>query len=48
VDDATMRIACRYLGPEAGAAYAERGEDDLVVRLEPGNLRAWDFADDLA
>jgi PPOX class probable F420-dependent enzyme len=48
VDDATIRIACRYLGPEAGAAYAERGEDDLVVRLEPGDLRAWDFADDLA
>jgi PPOX class probable F420-dependent enzyme len=48
VDDATLRIACRYLGPEAGAAYAERGEDDLVVRLEPGDLRAWDFADVLA
>jgi PPOX class probable F420-dependent enzyme len=48
VDDATLRIACRYLGPEGGAAYAERGEDDVVVRLEPGDLRAWDFADDLA
>src|SRR5213596_2839995 len=48
VDDAMIRIACRYLGPEAGAAYAERAEDDLAVRLEPGDLRAWDFADDLA
>jgi PPOX class probable F420-dependent enzyme len=48
VEDATLRIACRYLGPEVGAAYAERGEDDLLVRLEPGDLRAWDFADDLA
>ena len=46
VEDATMRIACRYLGPEAGARYAERGEDDLLVRLEPGDLRAWDFIDD--
>ena len=48
VDDATVRIASRYLGPEAGAAYAERAEDDLVVRLEPGDLRAWDFTDELA
>jgi PPOX class probable F420-dependent enzyme len=48
VEDATIRIACRYLGSEAGAAYAERGEDDLLVRLEPGDLRAWDFADGLA
>ena len=48
VEDATVRIASRYLGPEAGAAYAERGEDDLLVRLEPGDLRAWDFADELA
>ena len=46
VDDATLRIASRYLGPDAGAAYAARGEDDLLVRLEPGDLRGWDFADD--
>jgi PPOX class probable F420-dependent enzyme len=46
VEDATIRIAGRYLGAEAGAAYAERAEDDLLVRLEPGELRAWDFADD--
>jgi PPOX class probable F420-dependent enzyme len=48
VPDATLRIASRYLGPEAGAAYAERSEDDLLVRLEPGTLRAWDFADEPA
>ena len=43
------RIAIRYLGPEAGAAYAGEpaGEgEDLLVRLEPGDLRTWDFADD--
>jgi PPOX class probable F420-dependent enzyme len=40
------RIATRYLGPEAGAQYAESGGDDLLIRLEPGDLRAWDFADD--
>ena len=42
------RIATRYLGPEAGERYAESGGDDLLVRLEPGELRAWDFADDFA
>jgi len=45
--DAVQRIASRYLGPQAGAAYAEQGGDDLLVRLEPGDLRAWDFADEL-
>ena len=40
------RIAVRYLGPQVGARYAETAGDDLVIRLEPGELRAWDFADD--
>jgi PPOX class probable F420-dependent enzyme len=39
------RIATRYLGPEAGERYAETAGDDLLIRLEPGELRAWDFAD---
>ena len=42
------RIAERYLGPEAGEQYAESAGDDLLIRLEPGELRAWDFADDFA
>jgi hypothetical protein len=42
------RIAARYLGQEAGERYAETGGDDLLIRLEPGELRAWDFADDFA
>jgi PPOX class probable F420-dependent enzyme len=46
--DAVERIASRYLGPQAGAAYAETAGDDLLIRLEPGDLRAWDFADELA
>jgi PPOX class probable F420-dependent enzyme len=45
VEDAT-RMAVRYLGREAGAAYAESAHDDLRIRLEPGELRAWDFADE--
>jgi PPOX class probable F420-dependent enzyme len=44
--DAVKRIASRYLGAEAGAAYAESASDDLLIRLEPGDLRAWDFADE--
>ena len=46
VEEATLRIASRYLGPEGAAAYVASGGDDLLVRLEPGVLRAWDFADD--
>lgn len=42
------RIATRYLGPEAGGQYADSAGDDLLIRLEPGELRAWDFADDIA
>jgi PPOX class probable F420-dependent enzyme len=42
------RIATRYLGPEAGQQYAETAGDNLLIRLEPGEMRAWDFADDFA
>jgi PPOX class probable F420-dependent enzyme len=48
IKDAVTRIASRYLGREAGAAYAERAKDDLLLRLEPGEVRAWDFADEHA
>jgi len=40
------RIAIRYLGEAEGAAQAERLADDVVIRLEPGELRAWDFSDE--
>jgi len=46
--EAVRRIASRYLGTEAGAAYAESAADDLLIRLEPGDLRAWDFADEFS
>jgi PPOX class probable F420-dependent enzyme len=45
--DIVREIAVRYLGVEEGGAYADRGHDDTLIRLEPGRLRAWDFADDL-
>ncbi len=47
-EEAVQRIASRYLGREAGAAYADSATDDLLIRLEPGELRAWDFADQLS
>lgn len=40
------RIASRYLGEQGGAAYADAAPDDLLIRLEPGELRGWDFTDD--
>jgi PPOX class probable F420-dependent enzyme len=43
--DAVRRIATRYLGEAGAAAYAESADDDTLIRLEPGRLRAWDFAD---
>jgi PPOX class probable F420-dependent enzyme len=46
--EAVRRIASRYLGAEAGAAYAESAGDDLLIRVEPGELRAWDFADEFS
>jgi PPOX class probable F420-dependent enzyme len=42
---AVRRIATRYLGEAAGTEYAETSGDDTLIRLEPGRLRAWDFAD---
>jgi PPOX class probable F420-dependent enzyme len=39
------RLAIRYLGEERGSAVAAELGDDTVIRLEPGVLRVWDFAD---
>jgi PPOX class probable F420-dependent enzyme len=44
--DVARRIAIRYLGETEGAAQADRLADDLVIRVEPGELRAWDFTDE--
>jgi hypothetical protein len=45
--DAIRDIAVRYLGERDGAAYTDSASDDTLIRLEPGRLRAWDFADQL-
>ena len=40
-------MAFRYLGEEAGNAYANGvGNKFVLVRLEPGNLRTWNFEGD--
>ena len=40
-------IASRYLGAARGRAYVEStGDAHLIIRLVPGALRAWDFADE--
>ena len=46
--ETTRRIAGRYLGAKQGAAYVEnfREADLVLVRVKPGVLRAWDFADE--
>lgn len=40
------RIARRYVGAQGEGFYAD-GEDGVVVRIEPGDMRGWDFRDDL-
>lgn len=45
--DFVREMSVRYLGKEAGEAYAEGSADSILVRLEPGDVRTWDFADEL-
>ena len=41
------RIAVRYLGAQQAKAYVDSVMEPMVViRLVPGRLRTWDFADD--
>jgi PPOX class probable F420-dependent enzyme len=49
VSETAHRIAARYIGEEAATADTEalRG-NDLIVRIEPGDIRIWDFADEFA
>jgi PPOX class probable F420-dependent enzyme len=44
--EAQRRIAVRYLGRQAGEAYAsEPSGREVILRVEPGEMRIWDFAD---
>jgi len=41
------RIARRYLGASRAERYLASSSDDaVVIRMMPGELRTWDFADD--
>jgi PPOX class probable F420-dependent enzyme len=45
--ETAVRIASRYLGPEKGEAYVRKvGGNDVTLRMAPGTLRIWDFADE--
>ncbi len=46
--ETTRRIAGRYLGAQQGSAYVKnfREADLVLIRVKPGVLRAWDFADE--
>jgi PPOX class probable F420-dependent enzyme len=47
VPQTARRIAARYIGEERGPAYvASLPGDHMIVRLQPGALRVWDFADE--
>ena len=48
VSETALRIVSRYEGLEDAAADVEalRGAD-VIVRIEPGDIRAWDYADEL-
>jgi hypothetical protein len=45
-DDVNRRIAMRYLPAEAVDGFLAGIGEGVILRLEPGRLRAWDFADD--
>lgn len=42
------RMAARYIGPERGKAYIDSFDPatQLTLRITPGLLRTWDFADE--
>ena len=47
-EELSRRLSIRYLGPVNGAIYAAKVAPGVVVRLEPGTLRAWDYIEEIA
>ena len=43
----SRRLSVRYLGTANGNAYADRVDPGVVVRVEPGTVRAWDYVDEI-
>jgi PPOX class probable F420-dependent enzyme len=47
VAQSAVEIASRYVGDERGTAFVgSNAAEDLIVRVAPGQIRVWDFADD--
>ena len=47
VTESAIDIASRYVGDDAGRQFVtENTGEDLIVRIAPGQIRVWDFADD--
>ena len=47
VPAAALEIATRYVGEERTTAFVgSNAGDDLLIRVAPGEIRMWDFADD--
>ncbi|HVA87093.1 MAG TPA: pyridoxamine 5'-phosphate oxidase family protein [Candidatus Saccharimonadales bacterium] len=45
--EVSRRLSIRYLGPAVGVEYADRVGPGVIVRVEPGRMRAWDFVDEV-
>jgi PPOX class probable F420-dependent enzyme len=47
VTETAVRIATRYVGRDEAVRFAGiLAGEDVIVRLEPGEVRIWDFVDD--
>ena len=44
--DVDRRIALRYLMPAAVDSFLASTGEGTMIRLDPGRIRAWDFADE--
>jgi len=46
VTEIARRIATRYIGEDEAATYADALHGtDVIVRIAPGDIRVWDYAD---
>ena len=49
VSETALRIVTRYEGSDDGAADVEAlGGADVIIRIEPGDIRVWDYADEFS
>jgi PPOX class probable F420-dependent enzyme len=47
-EELSRRLSVRYMGPVKGNQYADAVGSGVVVRVEPGIIRAWDYVDEIA